>query len=193
MPADEIDQYPGDQATAHAANGVATDIQAHGQANVLWMDLFAQIRHRHGRQAAQRQPQQRTAEQHAVPAGHQRADEGAQGCAEQGKHHHRLAPDAIRDGPGDQQADRQHAGRHREDQAALRSADGKLLGQQRHHRLHAVEQGKGGKAAAEQRQYGAQKGRGAFFDPAFVQACDDLVERGGGQFVDVWSNSSFHG
>ncbi|MND83928.1 hypothetical protein D3C80_758040 [compost metagenome] len=154
VPADEVDQHAGDQAPAHAANGIATDVQAHGQANVLGVDLFAEVSHGHRRQAAQRQPEQGAGQQYAVPAGHQGADDGAQRCAKQGENHHRLASDAVGNRPGDQQPECQHTGGYREDQAALRGADRELLGQQRHHRLHAVQQGKGGKAAAEQRQHG---------------------------------------
>ncbi|MNF86800.1 hypothetical protein D3C84_692490 [compost metagenome] len=53
VPTDEVDQYPGDQAPAHPANRVATDVQAHRQADVLRMDLFAQVGHGDRRQPAQ--------------------------------------------------------------------------------------------------------------------------------------------
>ncbi|MND72735.1 hypothetical protein D3C80_642940 [compost metagenome] len=74
----------------------------------------------------------------------------------------------------------------------MRRADGKLLRQHWHHRLYTVEQGKRGKAAAEQRQYSAQESWCAFLDPAFSHS-GAVVDRESGDFVGVGRNSSFHG
>ncbi len=108
VPTDEVNQYAGDQTPAHAANGIAADVQAHGQADVLRVDLFAQVGHRHRRQAAQRQADQGAGGQYQLPARHHSAGQGGKGGADQGKHHHRLAPYAVGDRAGDQQAERQH-------------------------------------------------------------------------------------
>lgn len=167
MPGDEIDQDAADQASAHPADGVAANVQAHRQADVLRMDLFAEIGHRHRGQAAQGQPDQRAHQQHAMPGGHHRAAEGEQRGGQQRDDHHRLATDRVGDRAGDQQAKGEHGGGDGQCQAAFRGADGKRLGQHRHHRLDAVEQGKGGETAGEQRQRGAHELRGAFFDIAF--------------------------
>ncbi|MNC36251.1 hypothetical protein D3C75_847640 [compost metagenome] len=175
VPADEVDQYPGDQASAHPANRVATDVQTHGKADVLWVDLFAQVGHGDSRQTAQRQSDQRTHQQHTVPARHHRTGHGAQRSGEQSCHHHRFTSDTVGNRASDQQADGKHAGGDRQDQAALRRVDGILVGQQRHHRLHAVEQGESRKTAAEQRQHRAHEGRGAFFDVDLRQLSGDSV------------------
>ncbi|MNE24378.1 hypothetical protein D3C80_1176650 [compost metagenome] len=186
MPADEVDQYASDEPPAHAANRVAADVQAHGQANVLRVDLFAQVGHRHCRQAAQRQADQGAGGQYQLPAGHHCAGQGGQGGADQREHHHGFAPDAVRNGAGDQQAERQHGGGHRQHQAALCRVDGKLPGQQRHHRLYAVQQGEGGETAAEQGQHGFHEGGCAFFDPHFGQDGRFWLKEEGGY-------CSFHG
>ncbi|MNC50224.1 hypothetical protein D3C75_994530 [compost metagenome] len=76
VPTDEVDQHAGDQPTAHAADGIATDIQAHSQADVLRVDFFTQVGHRHSCQAAQRQADQRPRGEYAFPGRHHCADHG---------------------------------------------------------------------------------------------------------------------
>ncbi|MNN04922.1 hypothetical protein D3C81_1176630 [compost metagenome] len=131
LPGEEVDQHAADQSAAHAAEGVAGDVQAHGQPQVLGMDFLAEIGHRHRHQAAERQADQRAHQQQGVPVGHQRAEQGAQRGGAQGRDHHRLAADGVRQRAGEQQADGQGHGRHRQHQAALRRAEGKGDGQYR--------------------------------------------------------------
>ncbi|CAI8885758.1 hypothetical protein EMIT0P176_30170 [Pseudomonas sp. IT-P176] len=193
VPADEVDQHPDYQSAAHAAYGVAADVQAHCQADVLWVDLFTEVGHRHRRQAAQGQAGQRAHQQDALPGRHQGAAQGAQRGGEQRCDHHRFSADAVGQGAGDQQADGEHAGGHRENQAALRGVDRELMGKQRHHRLHAVQQGKGGEAAAEQREHRAQEHRRTFFDVHLMQLGDPGGLCGRRKIMGEWRNSSFHG
>jgi len=78
--------------------------------------------------------------------------------------------------PGDQQAAGEHRGRDRKNQAALRRIDGKFVGQRRHHRLYAIQQGEGGKPAGEQRQHRAHEHRRAFFDVLVIKLRHHLIE-----------------
>jgi hypothetical protein len=70
--------------------------------------------------------------------------------------------------------------------------DGIFVGQQRHHRLHAIEQGEGREAAAEQRQHRTHERRRAFFDVDLLEFSDDIVLHGRWNFMGKWSDSSFH-
>ncbi len=162
MPGQVVHQHAAQQASAHAADGVAANVQPHCQAQMVGMDLLAQVGHGHCSHAAERQADQCAHQQNAMPAGRQRTTDGEHRGSEQGGDQHLLAADGIGDRPGDQQADGQGQRRERKDQAALRCVDAECLRQHGHHRLHAVEQGEGGEAAGEQRQGGAREARGAF-------------------------------
>src|SRR3546814_9658893 len=59
---------------------------------------------------------------------------------------------------------------------SLRGVDGKLFGQQRHHRLHAIQQGEGRKTATEQRHHRTHEQRGAFFDVDVVRSEEHTSE-----------------
>nr|BFE92081.1 hypothetical protein GCM10020185_26170 [Pseudomonas brassicacearum subsp. brassicacearum] len=69
----------------------------------------------------------------------------------------------------------------------------KFLGQQRHHRLHAIQQGKGRKATAEQRQHRAHEHRRALLDIDVLEFGDDIILHTRRDFMGQWSDSSFHG
>ncbi len=58
-PAEEIGKDPGQQASAHAADGVAADIESHRKGDETGVDLLAQIGHADRRHAAQRQADER--------------------------------------------------------------------------------------------------------------------------------------
>ena len=66
-PAEEIGEHAGDQPAAHAADGVAADVQAHAQADRIGVHLFGEVGHRHHRHAAQGEAQQHAQrQQHAA-------------------------------------------------------------------------------------------------------------------------------
>ena len=95
-PAEEIGKDPGEQAAAHAADGVAADIESHGEGHEAGVDLLAQVGHADRRHAAQRQADQGAHNQDAVPAGHHGRQQRAAGGQQQGGDHHRLAANGVR-------------------------------------------------------------------------------------------------
>ena len=193
VPADKVDQHAGDQTPAHPANRIAADVQPHRQANVLRVDFLAQVGHSNGGQPAQRQAHQCAGNQYAFPARHPRTEHSEQRRAEQRRDHHRLTPDGIRNRPRHQQTDSQHPGGHRQNQTALRGVDPVFMGQHRHHRLHAIQQGKRRKAPREQCQHRAHEHRRAFLDKDVFELSDNIIQRRGRDFMSERGDSSFHG
>ncbi len=68
-PAEKIGQHAGDQAAAQSPGRIAADVQTHAEPDRLRMNLFAQVRHPHGRQSPERQPQERAQHQKTPPIG----------------------------------------------------------------------------------------------------------------------------
>ncbi|CAI8885286.1 hypothetical protein EMIT043CA1_20257 [Pseudomonas brassicacearum] len=59
--------------------------------------------------------------------------------------------------------------------------------------MHAIQQGKGRKATAEQRQHRAHEHRRALLDIDVLEFGDDIILHTRRDFMGQWSDSSFHG
>ena len=181
-PAEKIGKDPGEQAAAHAADGVAADIESHREGHKAGVDLLAQVGHTDRRHAAQRQANQGAHNQDAVPAGHHGRQQRAAGGQQQRGDHHRLAAYGVRQRAGKQQAHRQHRRGNGERNTAAGRRYAELVRQHRQDRLHAVEQGEGGQTGGEQRERDAHKLRGAALNKRIRTGCTsdaDLARRHG--------------
>jgi hypothetical protein len=146
-PRPEVADEGRQHAPGHAAKRAAADVHAHRHAERLALDFLGQVGHRHRRHAAEHEAEQRAQHQQLAVALRERAQQRQQAAAEHGSGHQGLASDAVGQHARDQQRDRERRGGDRQRQAALRRGQGKVARQQRHQRLHAIQQGEGGKAA----------------------------------------------
>ena len=144
-----VAEHRRDHPARHAAKRAAADVQAHRQAQRRRFDFLAKIGHGNRRHAAQGHAQQGAHGQQLVVVVGECAQHRHHGGDRHGAHHQRLAAQPLGYRAGHHQRHRQCGGRDRQGETALSRAQCELVRQQRHQRLHAVQQREARKAAEE--------------------------------------------
>ncbi|KAG0773910.1 hypothetical protein G6F22_014488 [Rhizopus arrhizus] len=173
-PAPVVGDDAGQQAPAHATDGVAADVQAHRQAQRAAVHFLHQVGHRHRRYAAQRQAKQGAQHQQRGPVVHQCGAQRQGGRREQRGDHQRAAADRIGQQPGQQHRHRQRAGGQRQRHRAAGSGHTEMTAELGQQRLHRIQQAEGGEASQEQRQRGTPEGRRALLDTGLGSGVDSV-------------------
>jgi len=163
-PGKALRQNAGQHAPDHAAEGVAADQQAGGQAEPARIDLLGQIGHRHRRHAAHQEPGQGAGGEQADPAGHESAGHGQKGRGQHRDEDHLAPAESFRQDGGAQDGAGQTEGGERQRQRAFRRAHPEINGEHRQQRLRAIEQREGRETGQEQRDADAPIGRGPRHD-----------------------------